>query len=135
MKSMPASSAMMASFLLSGQLPDQRSGTSVTARPDEQFGPNRPICNLLPEYIDRRAAREASWAETCGACTVSPFIDSPPPCGEGLGWVSRGHRLASTPAYCLSTPHPTLLHKGGGKKKICGKNHGALSAARTRATT
>src|SRR6202161_1800509 len=67
---MPASSAMTASFLLSGQLPDQRSGTSVTARPDEQFGPNRPICNLLPEYIDRRAAREASWAETCGACTV-----------------------------------------------------------------
>jgi len=29
---------MTASFLLSGQLPDQRSGTNVTARPDEQFG-------------------------------------------------------------------------------------------------
>jgi hypothetical protein len=31
---------------LSGQLPDHRSGTSVTARPDEQLAPNRPICSL-----------------------------------------------------------------------------------------
>src|SRR5580704_512939 len=74
MKSMPASSAMTASRLLSGQLPDQRSGTSVTARPDEQFGPNRPICSLLLLYIDRRAASEPSRGEVCGACTVSPRL-------------------------------------------------------------
>src|SRR3954452_8732824 len=38
---------MRASLRLSGQLPDQRSGTSVTARPEEQFGPNRPIFSRL----------------------------------------------------------------------------------------
>src|SRR5690349_19065707 len=44
---MPASSAMRASRRLSGHEPDQRSGTSVTARPDEQFGPNKPILSAL----------------------------------------------------------------------------------------
>ena len=48
---MPASSAMRASLRLSGQLPVQRSGTMVTARPDEQFGPNRPICSWLELYM------------------------------------------------------------------------------------
>ena len=33
---------------LSAQLPDQRSGTLVTARPDEQFAPNSPIFSALP---------------------------------------------------------------------------------------
>ena len=59
---MPASSAITASFLLSGQLPDQRSGTSVTARPDEQLAPNKPICSLLRLYIERRALSEADGA-------------------------------------------------------------------------
>ena len=47
-------SAMRASRTLSGQLPDQRSGALVIARPDEQFAPNKPILNALPLYIARR---------------------------------------------------------------------------------
>ena len=30
------------------RFPDQRAGTLVTARPDEQFAPNSPIFNALP---------------------------------------------------------------------------------------
>src|SRR5258708_38188252 len=48
MKSMPASSAICARRRLSAQVPDQRSGTLVTARPDEQFAPNSPIFSALP---------------------------------------------------------------------------------------
>src|SRR5215471_18882405 len=64
---MPTSSAIRASLRLSGQLPDQRSGTSVTARPDEQFAPNRPILSLFALCIDMR-----SWRDGAGASTVSP---------------------------------------------------------------
>src|SRR5271169_2012306 len=67
---MPASSDIKASFLLSDQLPDQRSGTSVTARPDEQLAPNRPICSVLLPCIDRRELSEAE-----GACTIGPLTD------------------------------------------------------------
>src|SRR5437764_31648 len=42
MNSMPARSAICASARQSGQLPDHRSGTIVTARPEEQLAPNRP---------------------------------------------------------------------------------------------
>src|ERR1041385_8558778 len=42
MNSMPASSAIFARARQSRQLPDQRSGTIVTARPEEQLAPNRP---------------------------------------------------------------------------------------------
>ena len=45
---MPASSAIFASRRLSGQVPDQRSGTLVTARPEEQFAPNSPIFSAWP---------------------------------------------------------------------------------------
>src|SRR3954467_13703593 len=45
---MPASSAIFASLRLSGQVPDQRSGALVTARPEEQFAPNSPIFSALP---------------------------------------------------------------------------------------
>src|SRR3974390_3551107 len=61
---MPASSAMRASRRLSGHEPDQRSGTRVTARPEEQFGPNRPILSALALYIAMR-----SRIEICGAST------------------------------------------------------------------
>src|SRR5712675_203839 len=54
MKSMPASSAMRASLRLSGQEPDQRSGTLVTARPDEQLAPNKPSLSRLPPCMDMR---------------------------------------------------------------------------------
>src|SRR4051794_22437366 len=48
MKSMPASSAIFTSARLSSQVPDQRSGTLVTARPDEQLAPNSPIFSAWP---------------------------------------------------------------------------------------
>ncbi len=53
MKSMPASSAMRTSVRLSSHVPDQRSGTLVTARPDEQFAPNSPIFSRLPPSSSR----------------------------------------------------------------------------------
>src|SRR5262245_57454543 len=61
---MPTSSAILASFRLSGQLPDQRSGTSVTARPDEQFAPNKPILSLFALCIDMRSCRDGAGAST-----------------------------------------------------------------------
>src|SRR5467141_792105 len=61
---MPASSAMRASLTLSGQLPDQRSATMVTARPDEQLAPKRPILSALPLYMAVRSCMEAVGAST-----------------------------------------------------------------------
>src|SRR5580692_5181411 len=46
-------------------------------------------------------------------CAALPLF-SPPPCGEGQGWGSRGNVKTSTDASHLPTPHPTLPHKGGG---------------------
>src|SRR5271154_1019732 len=56
MKSRPASSASRASARQSGQLADQRSGTLVADRPDEQFAPKRPIFKALPLYMASRLA-------------------------------------------------------------------------------
>src|SRR2546430_16199812 len=64
---MPTSSAILASLRLSGQFPDQRSGTRVTARPDEQFAPNKPILSLFALCIDMRSCRDGA-----GASTVPP---------------------------------------------------------------
>src|SRR5438132_254712 len=55
MNSMPASSAICASARQSGQLPDQRSGTIVTARPEEQLAPNRPSFSRLALPIAARS--------------------------------------------------------------------------------
>ena len=72
MNSMPASSAILASARLSSQLPVQRSGTSVTARPDEQFEPNRPILSALSLYIAMRSRMEMRGSEG----SVLMFIDN-----------------------------------------------------------
>src|SRR5690242_10888705 len=72
-KSMPASSAMRASRRLSGQEPDQRSGTRVTARPEEQFGPNRPILSALPLYMAMRSRIEIWGASTPGPPRSADF--------------------------------------------------------------
>src|SRR5579862_6120490 len=98
MKSMPASSAICASRLQSGQLPDQRSGTMVTARPDEQLAPNRPICSLLLEYMARR-----DWSDACGACTGVTFFLFPSPLWGGAG-VGVGRFYKSVEALA---PPPT----------------------------
>ncbi len=63
MKSMPASSAMRASRRQSGQLADQRSGTLVAERPDEQLAPNRPIFSALALYIAMRSCIDAVRAK------------------------------------------------------------------------
>src|ERR1700681_3831089 len=122
MKSMPPSSAICARRLQSGQLPDQRSGTSVTARPDEQFAPNRPICSLLSEYMARRDCREA-------ACTGVTFFFVPLPllgrAGVGVGRIYKSVDALTPPP--TSPPYPP--HEG--REKL----YGWLSAARTRATT
>src|SRR6266478_5148535 len=97
MNSMPASSAIWARERQSAQLPDQRSGTRVTARPDEQFAPNRPSLSRFALYIAARsplaivrsitgygfgymrALIAANWAITPGSrilvnrATVFPF--------------------------------------------------------------
>src|SRR5262249_54799977 len=70
---MPTSSAMRASRRLSGQVPDQRSGTRVTARPEEQLAPNRPILSAWALYMLMR-----SRIEIWGASTFSPL-------GRGAG--------------------------------------------------
>src|ERR1700756_5062656 len=56
MNSMPARSAICASRTQSVQLPDHRSGTVVTARPEEQLAPNRPSLSRLALPIAARAA-------------------------------------------------------------------------------
>src|SRR3954469_8946255 len=55
MKSMPASSAILASARQSGQLAVQRSGTVVAVREDEQFAPNTPILSALELYMAMRS--------------------------------------------------------------------------------
>src|SRR5215467_10635879 len=55
MKSIPASSAMHASCRQSAQLADQRSGTVVAERPEEQLAPNIPILSAFALYMSRRA--------------------------------------------------------------------------------
>src|SRR5258708_24510219 len=59
MKSRPASSAMRASCRQSGQLADQRSGTLVAERPDEQFAPKMPIFSALLLYMAMRSRIDA----------------------------------------------------------------------------
>src|SRR6266404_1245070 len=49
--SIPASSAICASFRLFSQEASQRSGTFVTAMPPEQFGEKMPSLSLLPLNI------------------------------------------------------------------------------------
>src|SRR5580692_8852859 len=72
MKSSPASSACLATARQSGQLADQRSGTFVAERPDEQLAPNRPILSALPLYMAMRFFMDATGASTafsvCNSC-------------------------------------------------------------------
>src|SRR5262245_28085807 len=64
MKSMPASSAMRARRAQSGQLADQRSGTLVAERPDEQLAPNTPIFSAFVLYMAMRSCIDAVRAST-----------------------------------------------------------------------
>src|SRR5580700_5440566 len=66
MKSRPASSASFASARQSSQLADQRSGTLVAERPDEQVAPNSSILSALSLYMALRDCIDAA----AGASTV-----------------------------------------------------------------
>src|SRR5262245_53884399 len=70
MKSMPAASAMRASARQSGQLADQRSGTFVAVRLDEQFAPNMPIFSTLPLYMAMRSGSDAVRADNVSSNAV-----------------------------------------------------------------
>src|SRR5437588_8532028 len=111
---MPASSAMRASRRLSGHEPDQRSGTSVTARPDEQFGPNKPILNALALYMLMRSRMDVWGASNFGPRLVggdailhrvAPAVNGhrhgacapSPACGGGRGWGSHEHGASGFP--------------------------------------
>src|SRR3974390_1058716 len=102
---MPAASAMRASRRLSGHEPDQRSGTRVTARREEQFGPNRPIFSVLALYIAMRSRIEICGASTGGASSVwRGFFNA-------ACWPSTALTLLPPPPS-LSLPPP--LSGGGG---------------------
>src|SRR5215472_10915447 len=64
MKSSPVSSAILAKARQSSQLADQRSGTLVAERPDEQLAPNRPILSALSLYMAMRACIDPGRANT-----------------------------------------------------------------------
>jgi hypothetical protein len=51
MKSNPPSSASLAMVAQLSQSASQRSGSLLTARPDEQFAPNRPSLKAFLLYI------------------------------------------------------------------------------------
>src|SRR5919205_4303331 len=71
MKSMPASSAMRARRRQSGQLADQRSGTLVAERPDEQLAPKMPILSGLVLYMAMRSRIDAERASTTASVSSS----------------------------------------------------------------
>src|SRR5438874_13623390 len=71
MKSIPAASAMRARRRQSGQLADQRSGTVVAERPDEQLAPKIPIFSarvLSMAMRSRIAPARASTPRSPPAC-------------------------------------------------------------------
>src|SRR3954447_24686442 len=81
MKSIPAASAMRARRKQSGQLADQRSGTLVAERPEEQLAPNTPSLSALPLYMAMRSAMDAVRASTvtslsrCGRRTAAVWAE------------------------------------------------------------
>src|ERR1700737_3638473 len=102
MKSMPAASAMRARRRQSGQLADQRSGTLVAERPDEQFAPKIPILSALALYMAMRSsiAAEPERRRRRGLL--------PLPLGKGWGEGFRSLRdsigQSVTPSPPLSPP-------------------------------
>src|ERR1700730_15650541 len=104
MKSMPAASARRASLRQSGQLADQRSGTLVAERPEEQLAPKTPILSALPLYRlvrSRIDAVRASKAFSIGRDSIVPPrpqpVNAPPPlslAGSSLNRHARRRPVA-----------------------------------------
>src|SRR5271170_592590 len=74
MKSSPAASPSRASARQSGQLADQRSGTLVAERPDEQLAPNRPILSAFPLYMAILFFIDALGASTAVPPWLAAFL-------------------------------------------------------------
>ena len=62
---------MWASARQSGQLADQRSGTWVAERPDEQLAPNRPIFSALALYIAMRSRMDGEGRSSKACLSVA----------------------------------------------------------------
>src|SRR5579862_1273216 len=74
MKSRPASSASLASARQSSQLADQRSGTMVAERPDEQLAPNSPILSALSLYMAMRDCMDAAAGASTAVSSQDKFL-------------------------------------------------------------
>src|SRR5690242_16295790 len=101
MKSSPAASASLASARQSGQLADQRSGTLVAERPDEQLAPNSPILSAWPLYMATRFAMDALRAST--ACSPGCFNHH-----RRDGGGDQARRIAANSA---NLPHKKMAHR------------------------
>src|ERR1700693_6015450 len=100
---------MRARRRLSDQVPDHRSGTSVTARPEEQLAPNRPILSALALYIAMRSCIEAVRASTFSP----PHFLLWPPATHTASCESRGRRqsVLVTTRHDPSWKTTTHLHQ------------------------
>src|ERR1700688_4365452 len=101
MKSSPASSASLASARQSSQLADQRSGTVVAERPDEQLAPNNPILSALSLYMAMRDCMDAAASASTVLSSQEKMVThhttgfgsgvptSPCGCHDGAIWRRR----------------------------------------------
>src|ERR1700737_712404 len=85
MKSRPAASAMRARRRQSGQLADQRSGTLVAERPDEQFAPKTPILSALALYMAMRSCIDAVRANMAFSIITDGGTNAPSPSASFRG--------------------------------------------------
>ena len=128
---------------MSSQLPVQRSAIRVTARPDEQFEPNRPIFSALLLYIAMRSrmAEDVSGEDA----TATSFMRGPnpsgaaPPQGHGRGGQRQilarradadKDGLLALPATEIEVEGDVLLRPEPERKRPChvrplaGRRHG-----------
>ena len=97
---------------MSAQLPDQRSGTSVTARPDEQLAPKSPIFSRLPLCIDVRSRDVASRTGIATPRNAAVIVAAPRRYGKtAMALIS----ISASGEVILLTS--TMVEAGGGAGK------------------
>src|SRR5258708_40362430 len=101
MKSRPASSASFASARQSSQLADQRSGTVVAERPDEQLAPNSPILSALSLYMAMRDCIDTAGASTVSSSREKAVAGITSCFGRRGDWRGAEARVAQRGACCL----------------------------------
>src|SRR5215207_3427438 len=114
MKSMSASSASLASLRQSGQLADQRSGTLVAERPDEQLAPNRPSFSALALYIATRSFIDSVGRSSKGRPPA--FLSSYTNAGSPRTKALRG--TAFPVALAMRSAEQTQLPFRGGRARL-----------------